>query len=201
MYKIASVLALVFIGVSRASICCFPKQYEANQGLVKSTVKNGQLSVMYGSLHYWFDGISRRETFMESLIVDGYETQVTVIKDYNVTNTKYVITGNRCVQKSLTPFKAGCIPDWATYITTMSFGLKTSGMNFNVYNNSVSSVTSFLVTTPPPNCFPVMDISVLPNGASPYMQMVVPFNFTEGIHDHTVFDIPAVCQSSTAVGK
>ncbi|XP_053393169.1 uncharacterized protein LOC123564542 [Mercenaria mercenaria] len=199
MYTICFAVTLVCIGVTHASVCCFPKQYEANQGLMKATVKNGQLLILYGNLHYWFDGVSRREVFIEDLTVDGYNTRVTVLKDYNVTNTKYVISGNHCTQKSLTPFKEGCIPDWATKLTSSSYGLKNSGMNFSVYNNSASTVTSFLIASE--DCFPILDISAIPTGSSPYMQVVMPYNFTLGILDHTVFDIPAICKPSSPVGK
>ena len=36
-------------------------------------------------MHYAFDAVNRREAFVESLIVNGEEVQVTVIKDYNMT--------------------------------------------------------------------------------------------------------------------
>ncbi|XP_060599162.1 uncharacterized protein LOC132752795 [Ruditapes philippinarum] len=194
-----SFIVLVSIGLIQANVCCFPKQYEANQGLMKATVKNGQLSILYGNLHYWFDGISKKELFIEDLTVDGYNTRVTVLKDYNVTNTKYVISGDRCSQKALTPFKEGCIPDWATKLVSSNYGSQNSGMNFNVYNNSAGSVTSFLISTQ--DCFPILDVSAIPHGASPYMQVVMPYNFTVGISDSSVFDIPAICKQSSLVGK
>lgn len=38
-----------------------------------------------GNIKYSFDAVSRQEAFFESLIIDGNEMQITVIKDYNVT--------------------------------------------------------------------------------------------------------------------
>lgn len=50
MYTITVVIVLLGVSVTYASVCCFPKQYEANQGIMKATVKNGQLSIMSVSI-------------------------------------------------------------------------------------------------------------------------------------------------------
>lgn len=53
--------------------------------------------------------------------------------------------------------------DWAQQLTTSSFGRQDSGRSFSVYNNTAGSVTSFLIATD--DCFPMLDVSVLPNGS------------------------------------
>jgi hypothetical protein len=52
--------------------------------------------------------------------------------------------------------------DWATKLVSSNYGSQNSGMNFNVYNNSAGSVTSFLISTQ--DCFPILDVSAIPHG-------------------------------------
>ncbi|WAQ96769.1 hypothetical protein MAR_029459 [Mya arenaria] len=182
-----------------ASGCCFPRQYAANQGIMKATVQGGHFSIMYGNMYYWFDAVRRMETYLEDLTVDGVESRVTVIKDYNVTNTKYVIANDKCRKMSLTPFKEGCIPDWATKLVDSHFADAATGQRIQIHNTSAGSATSFLVSSPD-GCFPIYDLSAVPTGSAPYMQAVQFYNFTLGIQDPSVFDIPAICQDSSVLG-
>ncbi|KAL4240122.1 hypothetical protein ACF0H5_000916 [Mactra antiquata] len=198
MKIICFILLSVYIGTTYASQCCFPRQYEANQGIAKATARNGQLSIMTGNIHYWFDAVSRRERFNEYIVIDDIPYNIVVIKDYNMTNTKYVITNGHCTKSSLTKFKEGCIQDSSTELISSSYGLQDSGRDFTIYNNTAGIVTSFLIATN--DCLPMLDVSIVPRGTTPYMEVVNFYNFTTGIKDPTVFDIPSLCKPPSPVG-
>jgi hypothetical protein len=50
-------------------------------------------------------------------------------------------------------------------------------------------------------CFTLKIKDIISISASPYMQVVMPYNFTVGISDSSVFDIPDICKPSSLVGK
>ncbi|KAH3837557.1 uncharacterized protein LOC127879299 [Dreissena polymorpha] len=192
--KITWTLALLCVLAGGAwARCCFPSQYTANQGIFRSTVRGGNLSIKLAMNVYYYDAINQMEAVLENIIEDGQTTTMKVIKDYNVTKTKYVISedGN-CSRTLLDAFKAACIPDWAYKVVSSKVGNSTSGMPIELFNSSAGNTTSYLITAPD-GCYPVLDVSAVPSGPSPYMQVVQFHNITLGIQDPSVFNVPPSC--------
>ncbi|KAK3591059.1 hypothetical protein CHS0354_026073 [Potamilus streckersoni] len=188
-------LALVLIVKVLGKGCCPPDTWEGFVGTMAGSVKDGVPHLTKGFLRYHLNSTLGMVEVEGDVIVDGWHTKIKIIKDFNK-NIEYVIVNGNCFQLTLGPQVPNCIPDNADLLLNTYFGSGSETMGVKVYRYMVEDIEVYSTVTSS-GCIPVDDVATgtLSHTKAEFIEVVQISNFTVGVEDRSVFNIPSICDS------
>ncbi|KAL3876403.1 hypothetical protein ACJMK2_034252 [Sinanodonta woodiana] len=193
MFPVFAALVLIVVA-SAQKHCCSPKQWEGDVHIALGSY-DGVPHRTLGNMRFFYDADAKMMAFKEAVDVDDNRIALTIYTDYN-SGLRYTMNerGNCNVSRS-EPFISNCIPDNATVVSNIHFGLPSvASMNVISYNFMLNGMEVYLTVTSD-TCVPVTEV-ILANFKAPgerFMEVLNFVNISPGIRDRSVFSVPASC--------
>lgn len=198
--KIHTCLALVSLSVvvTGKSPRCTVSKWEVIQGFLVGSVHSGQGVETEGRALLSYD----RDRQMINAVVDVHQgdkhRKDRYLYDYK-NKKEYIIDEQaKCHTYSIDwPIETGCIPDGAKKVSNFYFGSANHPLNVDVYRLAAKGPANGYLTVVPTGatCIPVAEV-FYDGGPNAEMMYYGFNNFTEGIKNATVFDIPPQCKGT-----
>lgn len=184
--------------VKGQSPCCTVSKWEAIEGFLTGSVHSGQGVETEGRTLLSYD----RDRQMINAVVDVSQgdkhSKDRYLYDYK-NKMQYIIDEQGKCQSNptTTPMETGCVPAGAKKVANYYYGSANLPLNVDVYRLPTKGPENGYMTVAPvgTNCIPVAEV-LFAEGPNPVMINYGFNNFTVGIKNATVFDIPPQCKTA-----
>lgn len=197
MIKVLTLFCLISV-VGGDYPCCTVRAWEAIQGFLLGSVYSGKPQEHEGLslISYDQDRLMINSYTEQSSTIDGIR-KYRYLQDFK-NKVHYMIDETGCTkQKDAAPFPPPCVPAGSVKVTSYYYGGSKSPLYVDVYRTPVVSTEHGFVTVTTNGCVPVAQANYGGNEQSAQMRSFSYSNFTVGIRNTTVFDIPAECKHAS----
>ncbi|KAL3876397.1 hypothetical protein ACJMK2_034246 [Sinanodonta woodiana] len=188
-------LVLGLVTLEYGEPCCVPDAMEGVAEMVFSTTMHGMLRLVKGRAMVHLNLTLGMMEIEAEISVNGHETNITVIYDYNQ-EIQYTIINGSCTKFVLNATIPKCIPENATLVEETFLGAGSEQVPVKTYTFMIANDDVYFTVTSS-GCVPIlMDLSLhLATKQAVGIEVVKFSGITMGVKDPSIFDIPSICQS------
>ncbi|XP_052791315.1 uncharacterized protein LOC128225250 [Mya arenaria] len=188
---------------AQSKYCCTPQQWESVNMLIdgRDTAGNATKPLLtQGYEQVSVDGVNHKIASLSTLTTSsGFNITVQVIQLYDK-GIMYTVEDGECKHSALPAWTPRCVPDDAKLLTKYSLGQGSVHVDVDVYSVTVGPNTVFL-NIASADCTPIYQTAYGSAAGVSALSMKTYSNFTLGIKDPIVFNVPSICNNATYLQK
>lgn len=204
MLKFLSVCFLVGLvkGQSPHACCCVDNSWEAIEGFNVGSNRGGKGSLTEGGAAVSFD--TDLEKINSNIYVKTGDkvSQFRLLQDYKQKWQYMIDAQKKCKKTRLTdPFQKFCIPAKSKKVAGVYFGSATASGTLDVDSYRIPTIKGYngYVAVTAKGCIPFGELLMTGDETGGEMINISFMNYTQGIRDMHVFDVPPECNNASLV--